>query len=182
MHQSPYRAGRKSEEVLCEQIGKQLKAVEIDPAQWEWASLIVLIPKMLTLFNLVCTTGALTSPLYQTSIYPLPRKDDSIDTLGGAQVFTKLYTLLEYWQVLIKHEDEGKTIFTSHLGITLQSGFDIILYGLRWRIYLVYIDDEVILSKNSSQHGNNIDEDLALLCQTAVARKLAEYYFFQKKN
>ena len=37
--------------------------------------------------------------------YPLPRVDDTLDTLAGSQVFTTLDLISGYWQVEVKPED-----------------------------------------------------------------------------
>ena len=46
-------------------------------------------------------------------VYPLPRVDETLDTLGGAQYFTTLTLASGYWQVPLKEEDMPKTAFTT---------------------------------------------------------------------
>ena len=46
--------------------------------------------------------------------YSIPRMDESIDSLGGAKVFSTLYTSSEYWQILIAPNDREKTVLATH--------------------------------------------------------------------
>lgn len=64
----PYRARERSQEILCHHINKQLEARVIDPAQFEWANPLVLIPKKDGILHFLLTIGASTQPPYQTSI------------------------------------------------------------------------------------------------------------------
>ncbi|GFU22384.1 retrovirus-related Pol polyprotein from transposon 412 [Trichonephila clavipes] len=45
--------------------------------------------------------------------YPLPRIDDTLDTLSGHKWFSTLDLKSGYWQVEIHPEDREKTAFTS---------------------------------------------------------------------
>ena len=49
--------------------------------------------------------------------YPLPRVDDTLDTLAGSQVFTTLDLISGYWQVEVKPEDREKTAFCTSEGL-----------------------------------------------------------------
>ena len=77
----------------------------------------------------------------QIDTYPIPRINDTIDQLGGAQFITTLDLSKEYWHIPIS---ETKTGFTTHHGLffrmmpfglqgapaTLQRMMDLVLQGL----------------------------------------------------
>jgi hypothetical protein len=92
-------------------------------------------------------------------MYPLPRIDECIDSLGDAVVFWTLDCNSGYWQIPLDEADRDKTTFCSHAGsfrflrmffgllnapATFQRAIDIILSGLKWRTCLVYLDDVII--------------------------------------
>ena len=48
--------------------------------------------------------------------HPLPRIDDTLESLHGSQYFTTLDLKSGYWQVPIKEEDKEKTAFRTSNG------------------------------------------------------------------
>ena len=80
--------------------------------------------------------------------YPLPRIDDSLDTLAGAYCFSTLDLASGYWQVEVSNEDKEKTAFAMHQGLyqfrvmpfglcnapgTFERLMEITMRGLQWR-------------------------------------------------
>lgn len=78
--------------------------------------------------------------------YPLPRTDDTLDTLPGAKWFSTLDLLSGYWQVEVTAEDREKTAFVTQDSLfefnvmpfglcngpaTFQRLMDIVLTGLQ---------------------------------------------------
>ena len=49
--------------------------------------------------------------------YPLPRVDDTLDTLAGSIFFSTLDLTTGYWQVEVAPEDQPKTAFTTPEGL-----------------------------------------------------------------
>ena len=49
--------------------------------------------------------------------YPLPRTDETLDALAGAQVFKTLDLASGYWQVEVDVTDHEKTAFTACHGL-----------------------------------------------------------------
>ena len=50
----------------------------------------------------------------QKDAYPLPRVDDTLDTLAGAKWFTTLDLFSGFWQVEVHKDDQEKTAFCTH--------------------------------------------------------------------
>ena len=92
--------------------------------------------------------------------HPLPRIDDTLESLHGAQYFTTLDLKSGYWQVPIKEEDKEKTTFRTSSGqlyefnqlpfglcnapATFSRLMDRTLAGLAWNICLYYLDDIIV--------------------------------------
>ena len=101
--------------------------------------------------------------------YPLPRVDDTLDTLAGSKWFSTLDLISGYWQVEMSPEDQEKTAFCTPAGqyefkvmpfglcnapATFQRLMDMVLAGLQWTSCLVYLDDVIVPGKTFSEHLN----------------------------
>jgi Reverse transcriptase (RNA-dependent DNA polymerase) len=86
--------------------------------------------------------------LTERDVYPLPRLDECIDSLGDAVVFSTLDANSGYWQVSMHPDDRDKTTLTCHVGTfrfkrmpfglrnapsTFQRVMDVIISGIRWQ-------------------------------------------------
>ena len=103
--------------------------------------------------------------------YPIPRVDDSLDTLAGARYFSTLDLISGYWQVEVRPEDREKTAFCTHEGLfefkvmpfglcnapaTFQRLMDRVLAGIQQSSCLVYLDDVIIVGMTFQEHLKNL--------------------------
>ena len=112
--------------------------------------------------------------------YPLPRIDDSLDTLAGAQWFSTLDLASGYWQVEVADQDRPKAAFVTNQGLfqfkfsSLRSvqcpcnvrevnGED--SKRLQWQTCLLYLDDVIVYGKSFKQ---------AMIRLTEVFQRLRE--------
>jgi hypothetical protein len=94
--------------------------------------------------------------------YPLPRIDDTLDTLAGTKWFSSLDLKSGYWQVEMDEQDREKTAFSAGGGLwqfsvmpfglcnapaTFERLMERILKGLHWKTCLVCLDDIVVMGK-----------------------------------
>ena len=95
-------------------------------------------------------------------VYPLPRIDDILDTLGQAHYFTTLDLASGYWQIELDPATREKSAFTTHRGLfefqrmpfglcnapsTFQRLMQVVLAGLERQCCFVYIDDILVCSR-----------------------------------
>ncbi|KZR99904.1 Uncharacterized protein APZ42_004039, partial [Daphnia magna] len=100
-------------------------------------------------------------------VYPLPRIEETLARLEGAEFFSIMDLQSGYWQVPIKESDRPKTAFVTADGLyqfkvmamrlcsapgTFQRMMDLVLSGLRWTTCLVYLDDIVAYSRSLDEH------------------------------
>ena len=87
-----------------------LKQGIIETAQGPWSSPIVLVPKKdgSTRF---CADFRKVNSLTRRDVHLLPRIDETLDALSGAQWFTNLDLASGYWQVEVEPSDREKTVF-----------------------------------------------------------------------
>lgn len=97
--------------------------------------------------------------------------DESIDSLAGAKYFCTLDLASGYWQVVMHPEDRPKTAFVSHKGLyeftvmpfglsnsfaTFERLMEIVLCGLQWEKFLVYLDDVIVFGKTFQETLTNL--------------------------
>ena len=134
-----------------ETIAKMVKEMEetgvIKPSSSPWASPVVLVPKKDGTVRFCIDYRKLNS-ITKKDVYPLPRIDDILDTLGGTKYFSSLDLASGYWQVSLDSESSAKSAFISHKGLhefvrmplgtcnapaTFQRLIEIVLAGLLWK-------------------------------------------------
>ena len=103
--------------------------------------------------------------------YPLPRIDDTLDMLSGAQHFTTLDLASGYWQVPVDQTSQEKTAFITHSGLyefrkmpfglvnapaTFQRLMQVVLCGLTKKVCHVYVDDVLVFGCTFEEHVQNL--------------------------
>jgi hypothetical protein len=127
--------------------------------------------------------------------YPLPRIDDLIDRLHGAQCFTSLDLLSGYHQVRLKEEDIPKTAFRVPFGhyefLVLPFGLtnapatfqrlmnDVFHDFIAEGFVIVYLDDVLIFSKNEEEHKSHMHRVFTRLREHQLYAKRKKCTFFQ---
>ena len=105
--------------------------------------------------------------------YPIPRIDDTLDTLSGSCWFSTLDFVSGYWQVEVAQQDREKTAFCIPEGLfefkvlpfglnnapaTFQRLMDLLLFELKWKTCLVYLDDVIIFAHTFEEHLHHLKE------------------------
>lgn len=138
---------------MAEQIDTMIQNDIITPSTSPWASPIVLVKKSDGSFRF-CVDYRKVNDVTLKDSYPLPRIDDTLDNLGGAQFFSTLDLQSGYWQV--SESDRGKTAFVTPQGMpfglcnapaTFQRLMHAVLRGLSPLYCLVYLDDVIVFSR-----------------------------------
>ena len=155
----------------CRQEVKELLAKMqendlIRPFCSPWASPVVLLQKADGSLRL-CVGYRNLNEVTTKDAYPLPRIDNSLNTLAGSQWFSTLDLASDYWQVEVAEQDRENTAFCTSEDLfefnvmpfglcnapaTFQRLMDLILAGLSWSQCLVYIDDLMVLGDTFTSH------------------------------
>ena len=192
--QHPYRAGPSARQIEKEEVDRMLKLGVIEPSTAEWASPVVLIPKPdgSTRF---CVDYRRLNALTARDVYPLPRMDECLDSLGEAEFFSTLDANTGFWQIEVSPEDRDKTTFSCHVGMyrflrmpfgllnapaTFQRAMDIILSEVRWESVIVYLDDIIIFSRTFEEHIRHLGIVLSKLSAAGATLKFSKCHFFRQ--
>ncbi|GFU59508.1 retrovirus-related Pol polyprotein from transposon 17.6 [Trichonephila clavipes] len=182
-----------------EEVGTLLREMQendiIEPSSSPWASPIVLIRKKdgSTRF---CVDYRKLNDVTKKDSYPLPRIDDTLDTLSGHKWFSTLDLKSGYWHVEIHPEDREKTAFTSGQGLwqfkvmpfglcnapaTFERLMETVLKGLTFEACLIYLDDVIIGGRTFEEHLQNIRKVLSKLRDANLKLNPSKCKFFQKE-
>jgi len=162
----PYRVSNKQREVIDTHVKDMLDRKIISHSVSPWASPVVLVPKPdgSTRF---CVDYRKLNAVTKKDSFPLPRIDQSIDSMGGSQYFSTMDLLSGYWQIGMAEGSKERTAFITYGGLyhfnvlpfgltnapaTFQRLMESILRGLNHDIALCYIDDIIVFSKSFTQH------------------------------
>ena len=196
--QQPYRTPVVYREKIESMVSDMRKQGIVKPSNSPWASPIVLVPKKDGSLHF-CVDFRRLNSLTRKDVYPLPRVEDILDTLGEAKYFTSLDLASGYWQVELDEDARAKSAFTTHHGLfefvrmpfglcnepaTFQRLMQAVLSGLEWHSCSAYLDDILIASRTIDDHLRHLREVFGRLREAGLRLKpkkcqfvgLASYY------
>ena len=189
--QRPYRAPQATRDVIDEHVQQMLDDGIIQPSMSPWSSPVVLVRKKDNSIRF-CVDYRKLNEVTKKDSYPLPRIDDTLDTLGGTAFFSTLDLKSGYWQVELDEESREKTAFVTHAGLyeflvlpfgltnapsTFERLMEIVLRGLTWKICLIYIDDIIVFSKTFEEHLQHLELVFQRLREANIKLKPSKCHF-----
>ena len=109
--QQPCRTPFVQREKISKLIDDMQQRGVIQPSASAWASPIVIVPKK-DGTSRFCVDFRRVNAVTKKDVYPLPRIDDILDTLGGAQYFSTLDLSSGYWQIGLDPATRDRSAFT----------------------------------------------------------------------
>ena len=195
VRQPVHRLSLPAKEEVKKLLAEMLQKNVISPSTSPWASPIVLVQKKdgSTRF---CVDYRKVNSLTRKDAYPIPKIDETLDTLAGAKLFSTLDLRSGYWQVQVNPEHRDKTAFCTPEGLfefnvmpfglcnapaTFQRLMDSVLAGLHWKTCLVYIDDIIVVGKSFDDHLCNLQVVLERLRQAGLKLHPSKCHLLQHK-
>ena len=150
-----------------EQLEEMLDQGVVRPSTSPWASPVVMVKKKDGSLRF-CVDYRKLNEVTEKDAHPLPRIDDTLESLSGARYFSTLDLKSGYWQGPIREEDKKKTAFCTSSGrlyefnrlpfglcnapATFSRLIDYVLTGLSWEACLYYLDDIIVFSRTWKEH------------------------------
>ncbi|UYV84707.1 K02A2.6-like, partial [Cordylochernes scorpioides] len=167
----PYRVSRTERQAIQTEVDKMLDAGIIRHSESPWSSPVILVKKKDGNWRF-CVDYRRLNKVTKKDVYPLPRIDDTLDSLKGAKFYSSMDLRSGYWQIEVDEADREKTAFITPDGLyeflvmpfglcnapaTFERMMDKILKGLKWTMALCYLDDIVVYSKSFNEHLHRLE-------------------------
>lgn len=191
----PFRYAPARRQIIEDNLKEMLDQDIIIPSHSPWASPVVLAPKKDGTLRF-CIDYRKLNAMTIRDAYPIPRIDDTLDSLQEARFISTLDLRSGYWQVEMDQNSRQKTAFVTHKGLfefkvmpygltnapaTFQRLMDIVLAGLKWQCCLVYIDDVIIYSPTFEQHITDLHKVFQALRHAKLTLKASKCHFCRRE-
>lgn len=182
VHRRPYRVSHREREIIEENVSDMLRRNIIRPSSSPWSSPVVLVQKKDGSVRF-CVDYRALNKITRKDVYPLPRIDDALDSLQGAEYFSSIDLRSGYWQIPVSESDKEKTAFATPDGLyefnvmpfglcnapaTFERMVDNVLRGLKWKTCLCYLDDIVVFSATFPEHLQRLEQVLTCLANAGL--------------
>ena len=152
---NPRKLSPKKIKIQQELVDKMLEDGQIEPSDSAWSAPTVLVTKKDGNTHF-CVDYRRLNACTKKDGFPLPRIDDSLNSLSGQAWFSTLDLASGNWQVRLSENAKPKTAFATHSGLfqfavmpfglcnapaTFERLMSQVMRGLHWKRCLVYIDD-----------------------------------------
>ena len=132
--------------------------------------------------------------LLPSHAFPLPRIDDSLNSLSGQAWFSTLDLASGYWQVRLSENAKPKTAFATHSGLfqfavmpfglcnapaTFERLMSQVMRGLHWKRCLVYIDDILVFGNDFESALHNLELVLDRVAEYGLQLKSTKCNLFR---
>ena len=189
------RLGPSQREVVQTEVQKVIDAGKVVPSSSPYASPVVLVRKKDGTLRL-CIDYRRLNELTIKDAFPLPRIDDSLDSLGGAKWFCTLDLASGYWQIRMAAKDRHKTAFVTHMGLyewlvmpfglanapaTFGRMMAQILGDITYTKCLVYLDDVIVFGATWPEILQNLRDVFVRLEKAGLRLKPTKCFLFRER-
>ncbi|KRZ71102.1 Retrovirus-related Pol polyprotein from transposon 17.6 [Trichinella papuae] len=154
-------------------------SINTEPLCGPWSSPIVLVKKKDGSYRF-CVGYRKLNYYTKKDAQPLPKIEETLETLSVATWFSTLDLPSGYWQVEVADEDKEKTASTNPFWLYQFQGKCTLRVTLSC-ICMVYVDDIILFRKDASEPLENFDEVFSRLQGAGLKIKPTKCQLFQEK-
>ncbi|KAI3375554.1 hypothetical protein L3Q82_003885 [Scortum barcoo] len=193
--QPPCRMARDKQIAADQQVQQSLEAGLAQPSNSSWAAPIVVVKKKDQSPRLCVDYRPLNERTIKDA-YPLPRIQDTLDTLSTAKYFSTLDLTSGYWQVKMTPRARKAAAFCTRKGLfewnvmpfglcnapaTFQRLMDRVLAGLQWEVCLVYLNDIIVLGRDGPEMLGRLSQVFTRLREANLKLKPSKCCLFKER-
>ena len=193
IHLKQYRIPHKHIDILNNAIQDMLDLNVIKPSTSPWNSPIILVKNKNGSFR-VCVDFRRLNSITIPCRYPLPRLDEALQCLHGAQYFSTLDLKKAFYQVPLTDSAAEKTAFSTAKGkfqftrlpfglVDSPAVFSALMAQVLQPILgiasLVYLDDIIVFSKSKDEHFTRLSQVLSLIQNAGLTISLDKCVFLK---
>ena len=186
----PYPLSKQKMEDLDKQVELWLQQGVIEPSKSPWGFPVVIVyrndkPR-------ICVDYRQANTRIERDEFPLPRQDQVLQALQGAQWLSTLDALSGFNQMRIKTEDQPITAFRTPKGLyhfkklpfgihngpaEFQRAMNDIMAQFLWIFIIVYIDDLIVYSKTFEDHVDHLTQILQAVIESGMTLAPKKCFF-----
>ena len=193
--QAPRRQPIEKRCIEHKEVTDMLNRGIIEPSSSPWSSPVVLVKKKSGEWRF-CIDFRKVNACTIPDAYPIPRIDESLDSLSGAEWFCTMDLCSGYWQIEMDAKDKEKTAFATRMGLyqfrtmpfglinapaTFERLMETVLRGLQWEECLVYIDDIIVFGTSVGNCLSRLTKVFDRLNHAGLKLRPDKCSFFQKE-
>ena len=183
-------------EEVKQHLKEMLEIGAISKSKSPWASAVVLVRKKDGSLRFCIDLRKLNARTVKDA-YSLPRIEETLDCLNGAQWFTSLDLKSGYWQVELDEESKALTAFTvgplgfyqcehmpfglTNAPATFQRLMESCLGDMHLKWVIIYLDDIIIFSKTPKEHIQRLRGVFQKLHEAGLKLKPKKCEFFKTR-
>ena len=194
-HRAPYRTSPQGLDELKKQLHDLTEKGYIQPSVSPFGAPVLFVPKKDGGIRM-CVNYRGLSRVTVHNRYPLPRIDELLDRLRGANLFTKTDLRSGYHQIRVHPGDVHKTTFRTRYG---HFEFLVLPFGLtnapatfmhlmhsifREQLddyIIIFLDDILVYNKGLKAHVTHVHQTLSIMRQHRLYAKVSKCAFLQSR-
>jgi len=191
----PHRSSPAELEIIHKEVLEMLKNKVIRHSSSPWAAPVTLAPKPDGSIRF-CVDFRKLNAVTRKDVYPLPRIDETLETMRGLEFYTSIDLASGYWQVEIQEQHKEKSAFITRNGLfefnvmpfgltnapaTFQRLMDNVVRDIPWTAGQDYMDDVLVGSHSFQDHLRDVQLLFDRLQQHGLSIKISKCNFFKEK-
>ena len=196
VYRRQYKHSEEQHQQIDAEVEKLLRSGVIRESMSPFNSPILMVPKKEPGKWRFCLDCRYINDLTENEYFPIPRIDETMDSLAGAHIFSVLDMTSGYHQVLLDEDTSDMCAFSTrkghyqytrlpmglrNSGMTFQKMVTLLMAGMLHSEVLAYLDDCILYSKSVKKHLQLLEEVLSRFKNAGLKLKPKKCKMFQKE-